>query len=65
MFESLLLDYQKEWLENPQFGSGGRVHNWRRYVPDVLRENWASLQIETRIAIILMAEAQSDGEEWD
>lgn len=65
MFENLLLDYQKKWLEDPQFESGGRVHNWRRYVPNVFKEKWRSLQIETRVAIILMAVAQSDSEEWE
>lgn len=65
MFENMLVDYQKKWVDEPGFDNDHRVHNWRRYVPSVFIASWASLSVETRQAIIIMAEAQSDAEEWD
>lgn len=65
MLKNLLLEYQKDWIENPDFGNSGKVHNWRNYVPYEFVEIWKDLSVETRTAIIFMAEIKSDQEEWD
>jgi len=65
ILEKLLFPDQKEWIENPNFEDTSRVHNWRRYVPQEIEDVWNQLLPETRIAVIMMAEIQSDKEEWD
>ncbi len=41
------------------------VHDWREYVPDGLKEAWASLSRETKEAVYYMAKEQADNEVWD
>lgn len=52
-------------LDDPQWDKMRRVHEWRRYIPQVLRENWKALTAEARIAVYLMAEEQANNEDWD
>lgn len=60
-----------EWLDehdpgpNVDWSSGGRVHNWRRYVPQALRSGWLFLSPTERAIVKIMADAQADNEEWD
>ena len=34
---NLLFDYQREWINEPDFDYRGRVHNWRRYIPSTVK----------------------------
>ena len=45
--------------------AGGRVHNWRNYVPTDLRARWADLSDDTRGAIYFMADEIAGREDWD
>lgn len=58
-------DYDRERIENPQWGSTGRVHDWRNYIPDAVQANWERLSLETRLVAYCMAEKQASDEEWD
>lgn len=52
-------------IHDPRWGDRGRVHDWRNYVPDAIRDNWDSLSEETRLVVYCMAEQQASAEEWD
>ena len=41
-----------------------RVHDWRNYVPDEIREVWEYLSIESRLVIAIIANHISEQEEW-
>ena len=58
-------EWCKQQLTTPHWEEAGRVHNWRSYVPDLLKDRWATLMLETRIAILVIAEAQAEAEDWD
>lgn len=45
--------------------SGGRVHNWRRYVGERTRKVWTRLSYEVRLAIALDADDRAGMEDWD
>jgi hypothetical protein len=47
------------------WNEGGRVHNWRRYVPDDIREAWGDLTPKERDLVMIMAEYAAAQEEWD
>ena len=65
MFSDMLSTRQTEWIDNPCFENESRVNNWRNYVPDELKNHWSSMSVEARQVAIVMAESQSDKEEWD
>jgi hypothetical protein len=43
----------------------GRVHEWRRYVPEELVQKWSDLSDDARDAIYIMAKQRADAENWD
>ncbi len=47
------------------WADGGRIHNWRTYVPTKLRKVWHHLGIETKVVIYIMAEDRANEEVWD
>lgn len=49
----------------PDWKRADRVHDWRNYIPEPLRERWTGLSEETRFVAACMAQQQADGEEWD
>ena len=51
--------YKVNWNE------GGRVHNWKTYIPDAIKENWDDLSTEAMLAAYLVAKQMADREEWD
>lgn len=51
--------------DEPNWEIGGRVHNWRNYINEELREMWHTFTIEQKRAISKNADEQADGEEWD
>jgi hypothetical protein len=42
-----------------------RVHDWRNYVPDLLRRLWGELSDEARLATWCVCEELADAEDWD
>lgn len=51
--------------DEPNWEIGGRVHNWRNYINDDLREMWHTFTIEQKRAISKNADEQASDEEWD
>jgi hypothetical protein len=60
-----------EWLDendpgpNVEWQKAGRVHDWRNYVPQKLREGWLFLSPTERAIVSIMAEEQAGNESWD
>jgi hypothetical protein len=52
-------------IEAVDWNEGGRVHNWRRYVPRELKQIWSELAVETLGAIYILAEREADKEYWE
>jgi hypothetical protein len=50
---------------NPCWESAGRVHDWRNYISDEVKELWDSFTDVQRRAIQRQAQQQADDEEWD
>lgn len=57
-------DLPDGWRE-PDWNEGGKVHNWRTYIPEALQRRWLSLSEETRTVAAAMAQEQAGREEWD
>lgn len=53
------LDPELNWMD------GGRVHNWRSYIGPRVRQLWASLNDDMKIALALDADEIAGNEEWD
>lgn len=54
-----------EDVTSPDWGEGGRVHNWRNHVPEHIRAVWGTFTDEQRRALVGWAEQLADAEEWD
>lgn len=52
-------------LENPEWEQSGRVHDWRNYVPEYIRESWPDLCLDARACCFLIACAAANNEVWD
>ncbi len=52
-------------LENPNWNSGGRVHNWKNYVSDDIRKIWKQFSFREKRIIASYAEKLAQNEEWD
>lgn len=55
---------EEEFL-NPDWTDTSRVHNWRNYVSDRVRQIWHTFTDEQKIALGEQAAEQSSKEEWD
>lgn len=51
--------------KNPNWESGGRVHNWHNHVPDGVQAIWHSFDDNQKFALYRWAEDLSDAEEWE
>ena len=49
----------------PSWSDVGRVHDWRNYIPDAMRERWFMLSPDARVAAYIMATDLAHSEEWD
>lgn len=65
LLNKYLSKYEQEWVENPNFEDGSRVHNWRNYIPEYIESIWESLSVEARQTFILMAQAIASAEDWE
>lgn len=58
-----------EQAENPnweQFDSESKpVHDWRAYITDEVREQWAVIDLKARCIVIHIAQSCADQEDWD
>ena len=58
-----------EQAENPnweQFDSEWlHVHDWRSYITDEVRKQWALIDLEARCIVIHIAQACANKESWD
>ena len=52
-------------VENPDWDSRGKVHDWRNHVPPEIRDVWHMLGHEARLIAYAMAEDVAGNEEWD
>lgn len=50
---------------NPDWDKAGRVHDWRNYISERVRELWPSFSDEQKIAIAEMADEHAGRENWD
>lgn len=48
-------DDTDETIEQPNFDVDGRVHNWRRYVPTSLKQDWSELSCDQQCFVITQA----------
>ena len=51
--------------QEPKWGEGGKVHNWRRYVSDEVQDMWRTFTPAQRSAIGRMAQEAADRENWE
>lgn len=58
-------DYIQNELESPDWESGGRVHNWKRYVDNDIQKMWKELSLREKLIIACFAEKLASQEEWD
>jgi hypothetical protein len=56
-------ELEMEWDE-PDWGAGGKVHNWRNYVTEKVRALWPTFT-EQRQALYEQADEIAGREEWD
>jgi hypothetical protein len=52
-------------LADPQWAKAGRVHDWRNYVPQVIRIRWTDLSDDARAVAFVIADEAAAREEWD
>lgn len=65
-FEFLNLPtYITDELENPDWKTGGRVHNWKNYVDSDFQGVWQQLTFREKQIIVYFADIQAGKEEWD
>jgi hypothetical protein len=58
-------EYLPPDLDDPDFGSGGRVHNWRNYVGERTEAVWSTFTREQKIALYKDADDRAGNENWD
>jgi hypothetical protein len=52
-------------MDDPRFDEAGRVHDWRNYVPDLLKNMWAGLPREAKIVAAWITADRARAEDWD
>lgn len=51
---------------NPDFVSRQeKVHNWRNYIPECVKDLWNTFNFQSRIMMVIMAKKQANEEEWE
>ena len=60
-----LSESELERIAHPEFELAGCVHDWRNYVPGIVKVKWAQLSQETKEVTYLLADARASAEEWD
>lgn len=52
-------------VDNPDWESGGKTHNWRNYIYQPLIDIWHTFTYTQKCAIRDNAQIEADSEEWD
>ena len=66
--DDLLAAFGKSYCdiaEVPAWEKGGKVHDWRNYIPDDIRRLWPRLSQDARVVAVVIADMQAEKEEWD
>lgn len=58
------IQYPREW-ENPNWDEKNRIHNWKNYISDDLRQYWQNFSDKEKKMIAANAEGIASNEEWD
>jgi len=58
-----VLNARKVVLED--FANVGYIHDWRNYIPDNIRKQWAMLSNGCKMVAFEIAEEVASSEEWD
>ena len=53
-----------DW-ESPKWDEKDRVHNWRNYASDAVRDNWNSFTVKQKVIISRMLQDIANNEEWE
>lgn len=64
-YSTMTFDELRDHLDSPDWGDRSRVHNWKNYVSERMKQIWAECSIEVRLALFLGATKQAQAEEWD
>jgi hypothetical protein len=59
------LSHVQATIRNVDWESGGKVHNWRRYVSDHFRQLWNTLSEREQIILYVVANEAASKEHWD
>ena len=57
-------EYEKAAIA-PNWAEAGRVHDWRNYIEEDIREMWETFTIEQKRALVKNADEIASNEEWD
>jgi hypothetical protein len=57
--------YEGEDIVNPEWGSCGRVHNWKNYAPDDLKAIWHTFSKEQLIVLVETFDTIASNEVWE
>lgn len=52
-------------LGDNTFDQTKKVHDWRNYVPDLIKENWEQLSFRERMFVALTATIPAKNETWE
>jgi len=53
------------WYDKPDWDNAERIHDWRNYADEELRQIWSTFTLEQKRIIAELLEKQADREEWD
>jgi hypothetical protein len=60
-----MVDYLKEQALNPEWDRAGRVHDWRNYISERVKELWDTFSDEQKLALVEQADEHASNEHWD
>lgn len=52
-------------IGNPNWDDAGRVHDWRNYPSDRIKELWGTFTRDQQEALVEHFQETANGEEWD
>ena len=56
---------EEDEYRNPNWTTGGRVHNWKNYASEGLKELWSTFTMAQKKVIYDSLEEMAAREEWD
>lgn len=57
--------YTPEDFLDPKWESATRVHEWKNYISDEVRDMWGEFTGRQRAALARQAQVEADSEIWD